>query len=95
MTTLEKIAEELHKPARKIFPRRKIISLFKDDLWQADLIDIQSYSKNNKGFKFILIVIDTYTKYVWAYALKQICKTSYTKHVKYIKNKSSEIFTNI
>ena len=70
MTTLEKIAEELHKPARKIFPRRKIISLFKDDLWQADLIDIQSYSKNNKGFKFILIVIDTYTKYVWAYALK-------------------------
>lgn len=70
MTTLEKIAEELHKPARKTFPRRKIISLFKDDLWQADLLDIQSYSKYNKGFKFILIVIDTYTKYVWVKALK-------------------------
>lgn len=70
MTTLEKIAEELHKPARKTFTRRKIISLFKDDLWQADLIDIQLYSKYNKGFKFILIVIDTYTKYLWVQALK-------------------------
>ena len=70
MTTLEKIADELHQPARKTFPRRKTISLFKDDLWQADLIDIQSFSKYNHGFKFILIVIDTYTKYVWVQALK-------------------------
>jgi len=70
MTTLEKIADELHQPARKTFPRRKIISLFKDDLWQADLIDIQLYSKNNRGYKFILIVIDTYTKFVWVQALK-------------------------
>ena len=57
MITLENIAEELHKTARKTFPRRKIIFLFKDDLWQADLFDIQSYSEYNRGFKFILIVI--------------------------------------
>lgn len=70
MTTLEKIAEELHKPARKTFPRRKIVSLFKNDLWQSDLLDVQSYSKYNEGYKFILIVIDTYTKYLWVQALK-------------------------
>lgn len=67
---LSKIAYELHRPARKTFPRRKIVSLFKDDLWQADLIDMQSYSRTNKGFKFILIIIDTYTKYVWTVPLK-------------------------
>lgn len=70
MTTLEKIADELHRPARKTFPRRKIISLYKDHLWHVDLLDTQSFSKNNQGFKFILIVIDTYTKYVWVQALK-------------------------
>lgn len=64
MTKLENIAEELHRTSKKTFPRRKISSLFKDDLWQADLLDIQSYSKYNKGFKFILIVVDTYFKYV-------------------------------
>lgn len=69
-TTLEKIAEELHAPARKNFPRRKVVSLFRGDLYQGDLIDIQLHSKNNRGFKFILIVIDTYTKYVWVEALK-------------------------
>lgn len=70
MKTLERIANELHQPVRKTFPRRKVISLFKDDLWQADLIDMQSQSKNNNGYKYILIVIDTYTKYVWVEALK-------------------------
>jgi len=70
MTTLENIADELHRPARKIFPRRSVVTRFKDDLWQADLIDMQTHSRQNKGFKFILIVIDTFTKYVWIEALK-------------------------
>jgi hypothetical protein len=65
MSTLECIANELHRPARKIFPRRSVITRFKHDLWQADLMDMQSYSNQNLGFKYILVVIDTYTKYVW------------------------------
>lgn len=70
MSTLECIANELHRPARKIFPRRSTITRFKDDLWQADLMDMQSHSKQNLGFKYILVVIDTYTKYVWVESLK-------------------------
>ncbi len=65
MGTLENIANELHRPARKIFPRRTVITWSKDNLWQADLLDMQSHSKQNYGFKYILVVIDTYTKYVW------------------------------
>lgn len=70
MSVLEKISNELHRPARKIFPRRGVITKFKDDLWQADLMDMQLHSNQNNGFKYILIVIDTYTKYVWVEALK-------------------------
>ncbi|KAF0707062.1 Integrase catalytic domain-containing protein, partial [Aphis craccivora] len=49
----------------KIFPRRNVVTRFKDNLWQADLIDMQPHSRQNNGFKFILIIIDTFTKYVW------------------------------
>jgi len=44
--------------------------VFKDNLWQADLLDVQYHSKQNYGFKYILVVIDTYTKYVWVESLK-------------------------
>jgi hypothetical protein len=70
MSALENIANELHQSARRTFPRRKVITQFKDDLWQADLIDMQLHSKKNKGFKFILIIIDTFTKYIWTFPLK-------------------------
>lgn len=79
MTAMENIANELHRPARKIFPRRQVVTRFKDDLWQADLIDMQSHSKKNNGFKFILVVIDTFTKYVWVEILKNKTKTEVSK----------------
>ena len=79
MTTLENIANELHQPARKIFPRRSVITRFKDDLWQSDLIDMQTHARKNNGFKFILIVIDTYTKYLWFEALKNKTAKECTK----------------
>lgn len=79
MDTLSNIANELHRPARRIFPRRKVITRFKDELWQADLIDMQQQSRKNSGFKYILIVIDTYTKYVWIQVLKNKTSTEVTK----------------
>ena len=47
MSTLEYIANELHRPARKIFRRRCVITRFRNELLQADLIDLQSHSKKN------------------------------------------------
>jgi len=81
MSILENIAEELHRPARKIFPRRSVVTKFKDDLWQADLIDMQAQSRKNNGFKYILIVIDTYTKYLWVEALKNKTAKECTKGI--------------
>lgn len=64
------VVEELHKPARRNYPRRRVIIKGLDDLWQADLADFTTYGRENKGFKYILMVIDCFSKYVWASPVK-------------------------
>ena len=59
----EQLAGELHKPIIRKFRKRKVYSAFKDNIWGADLADMQLISKFNKGFKFLLCVIDTFSKY--------------------------------
>ena len=62
----EHIARELHKPARKYFKRRHVVTKGLHDLLQMDLVEMIPYSKQNEGYKYILIVIDVYSKYAWA-----------------------------
>ena len=66
----EQLAEELHKPIIRKFKKRGVYSAFKDNIWGADLADIQLISKFNKGFRFLLCVIDIFSKYVWVVPLK-------------------------
>ena len=71
------LAEELHKPIIRKFKKRKVYSSFKDHIWGVDLVDIQSINKFNKGFRFILCVIDTFSKYAWAVPLKDKKRLNY------------------
>jgi len=64
------IATELHKPSRKNYIRRIVNVYGKNDLWQADLVEMIPYAKHNKNFKYILCVIDCFTKFVWALPVK-------------------------
>ena len=66
----EQLAEELHKPIIRNFKKRKVYSGFKDNIWGADLVDMQLISKLNKGFRFLLCVIDVFSKYAWVVPLK-------------------------
>ena len=59
----QQLAEELHKPIIRKFIKRRVYSLFKDNIWGADLADIQLMSKFNKRIRFLLCVIDIYSKY--------------------------------
>ena len=59
---MNQIANELHKPARRNNTRRIVNVYGKNDLWQADLMEMIPYSKQNKGYKYILCVIDCFTK---------------------------------
>ena len=49
----KKLAEELHKPIIRKFNKRKLHSPFIDNIWGADLADVQFISKFNKGFRFL------------------------------------------
>lgn len=69
MTKLQLI-NELHKPARKNFKRRHVITKGIDYLWQADLVDMSAYSSVNKGHNFLLTIVDTFSKYGWAIPIK-------------------------
>ena len=64
------LAEELHKPIIRKFNKRKVHSSFTDNIWGADLADMQLISKFNKGFRLLLCVIDIYSKYTWVIPLK-------------------------
>ena len=66
----EQLAEELHKPIIRKFKKRKVYSTFKDNIWGVDLADMQLLSKYNKGIRFLLCVIDIFSKYAWLVPLK-------------------------
>ena len=64
------LADELHKPVIKKFNKRKVYSQFEDNIWGVDLADMQSLSRKNKGIKYLLCVIDLYSKYTFVIPLK-------------------------
>ena len=66
----KELAKELHKPFIRKFDKRKVHSAFIDNIWGGDLADMQLISKFNNGFNCLLRVIDIYSKYAWAIALK-------------------------
>ena len=41
-----------------------------DEIWAADLKDMQAYSKDNNEIKYLLTVIDIFSKFVWLIPLK-------------------------
>ena len=45
-------------------------SLFRDNIWAADLADIELLGKFNKGLRFLLCVINSFSKYAWVIPLK-------------------------
>ena len=84
----QQLAKELHKPIIRKFNEKKVQSPFIDNIWFADLADIQLLSKFNKRFRFLLCVIDIYNKYTWVIPLKDKEGTTITdafqKHFKRI-----------
>lgn len=75
----EDVVNEIHKYARVNFRRRNVILKDIDDLWQADLIDMQKHAHSNSDYNYILIVIDCFSKFVWVKPLKQKSKDFVSK----------------
>ena len=67
----ENVTAQLHKRDTKNKKEyHKITTYAPGTSWQMDLLDMEKYSKHNKGYKWILIVIDIFTRQVYAKAMK-------------------------
>ena len=66
----EELAEELHRPIIRNLKKRTVYSRFKDNIWGADLANMQLISNFNEGFRFLLYVIDIFSKYTSVVPLK-------------------------
>ena len=50
-----------------------------DEIWASDLVEMQQFSKWNKGYRYLLMVIDVFSKYGWIVPLKDKKGESVTK----------------
>ena len=66
----QQLAEELHKPIIRKFKKGRVYSSFKDNIWGADLANIQLISKFDIGIRFLLCVINIFSKDAWVFPLK-------------------------
>ena len=60
----DELAEELYKPVTRKCQRRRVNMNGIDEILVADLIDMQAFSKDNNGIKYLLSVIDIFSKFV-------------------------------
>ena len=69
---MEEFATEVHRRALKPRVYRKVIATKPDRTWALDLMDMQWMDKDpqflnlNDGFRWILVVVDVFTRYAWA-----------------------------
>ena len=81
------IDEIFSKPPKKNYPTNKIAYNQIDEIWSIDLADMVDYKvSNNKGFRYIFIIIDNFSNYLWAIPLKN-------KYSQTITNEFSNILT--
>lgn len=83
---LGQLTYTLHKPKRVKFKRNPTVVTGVDSQWQADLVDMGWLASSNEGHKFLLTVIDVFSKFAFAMPIK-------TKNGKTIANAFSKIFT--
>ena len=59
------LACTLHKPRRRKFPNTRVLVFGADEHWAADLVEVQTLKSYNKGVRYLLTVVDVFSKYVW------------------------------
>lgn len=89
------LVNELHKSARKNFKRRRIVIKGIDDLWQADLAEMGNYARENHKNRYILVVIDCFSKYVWAKPIKNKSGPEVTRAMEDIFKESKRHCNNL
>lgn len=69
----------LHKTTQKPRKYRKTLVFGIRELWQIDLLDLQKFSRQNKGYRYICVIIDCFSKYIWLKPIKKKTGVSIVK----------------
>ena len=65
------ISEIYSKPPKKNYITNKTNVYYIDDIWSLDILDLKDYDlKNNRGYRYVLVVIDNFSKFGWTVPLK-------------------------
>ena len=82
------INEIYSKPPKKYYATNKTDVYFIDDIWSLDILDLKDYGpENNRGYRYVLVTIDNFSKYGWTVPLKN-------KNAQTIKDSFENILTN-
>ena len=60
----------LHKPTRRRFPTLPVLVMGMDEQWTADLIEVGTIARYNRGYRYLLTVVDVLSKYAWVEPVK-------------------------
>ena len=65
------INEIYSKPPKRNYTTNKTDVYFIDKIWSLDILDLKDYGpENNRGYRYILVIIDNFSKYGWTIPLK-------------------------
>ena len=81
---LSQEAYGVYYPFRGRFSRSRVISAGIDYLWEMDLMDMQKIAKANNGYKYVLLVIDVFSRFVWTSPLESKRGEEITSVLKFI-----------
>ena len=82
------INEIYSKPPRKYYPANKTDVYYIDDIWSLDILDLKDYgTENNRGYRYVLVIIDNFSKFGWTIPLKN-------KNAQTIKDSLENILIN-
>ena len=82
------INEIYSQPPKKFYPTNKTNVYHIDDIWSLDILDLKDYGPgNNRGYRYVLVVIDNFSKFGWTVPLKN-------KNAQTIKDSLENIIIN-
>lgn len=82
-------AYSLYKPRRYKFRRNKFIIRGLDDLWQGDLADMSSLASENDNYRYLLVIIDSFSKFLWVLPVKRKSAASVTEAIQKVLERAS------
>ena len=65
-------AYTLHRPSRKKFSRPRVISFYRNYQWDSDTANMVKFEKMNNGYKYFVVFIDIFTRYLYTKPLKTL-----------------------